>query len=208
KMWKLALLAAATCCLLHVRGDVFEECSNSQEGSFVASWENCQSYVYCDGDDSILGQCDVGEYFDSESGACDVAANVRCFLDELDEPSTVPEDGEEAEEEAEEEEVDAADADAAPVEPEPTPPTMDNPTTVDILNIAPVVKPSCPHSDDPSQCLPHMTDFFPHPDKCSYFYYCIKGFLTLQQCPFFYGWDIERRSCVHLNAAKCYASSR
>ncbi|XP_051859517.1 uncharacterized protein LOC117571223 [Drosophila albomicans] len=255
-MYKFALfscLVLCMCSLRHVHGDVFEECSNSQEGSFVASWENCQSYVYCDGDDSILGQCDDGEYFDSESGACDLSTNVRCFLDEVDEPP-MPD---------EEEEVEAGDDDL-PLEPEPTPPTMDNPTTVDYLNIAPVVKPNCPFSDDPSQvilmpnnasctgyylcyhghamemhctndlhfnaqsgqcdhpenahcalaeptahkCLPHMTDFFPHPDKCSYFYYCIKGFLTLQQCPFFYGWDIERRSCVHLNVAKCFATSR
>ncbi|KAH8307133.1 hypothetical protein KR044_005625, partial [Drosophila immigrans] len=210
KMYKFALFSCLVlvCSLRHVHGDVFEECSNSQEGSFVASWENCQSYVYCDGDDSIVGQCDEGEYFDPESGACDLATNVRCFLDEVDEPSVLEE--EEEEEEAETDDVEE------PLEPEPTPPTMDNPTTVDILNIAPVVKPNCPHSDDPSQlaeptahkCLPHMTDFFPHPDKCSYFYYCIKGFLTLQQCPFFYGWDIERRSCVHLNAAKCFATSR
>jgi len=53
-----------------------------------------------------------------------------------------------------------------------------------------------------------MTEFFPHPDNCNYFYYCIKGFLTLQQCPFYYGWDIERRSCVQIGVAKCYGNSR
>ncbi|XP_034481431.1 uncharacterized protein LOC117787096 [Drosophila innubila] len=252
-MYKFALFLclALVFSLKHVHGDVFEECANSEEGSFVASWDSCQSYVYCDGGDSLLGQCDDGEYFDSESGACDAATNVKCFLDEVDEPPV-------------QEETNETDEEEEPIEPEPTPPTMEKPTEVDILNIAPVVKPTCPHSDDPSQiilmannascdgyylcyhghamemhctnqlhfnaqtgqcdypenaqcvlerptahkCLPHMTDFFPHPDKCSYFYYCIKGYLTLQQCPFFYGWDIERRSCVHLNAAKCFGTSR
>uniref|UniRef100_A0A0A1XAV7 Peritrophin-44 n=1 Tax=Zeugodacus cucurbitae TaxID=28588 RepID=A0A0A1XAV7_ZEUCU len=59
-----------------------------------------------------------------------------------------------------------------------------------------------------NKCLPHVTDFFPHPQKCNYFYYCIKGFLTVQQCPFYYGWDIERRSCVLLDQAKCFVGSK
>ncbi|TDG42830.1 hypothetical protein AWZ03_010739 [Drosophila navojoa] len=238
-------------CLGCVWGDVFEECADSEPESFVASWQNCQSYVYCNGDDSILGECEDGQYFDPESGTCDDAENVKCFLDEVDEPST--EEGEETDEP----ETPAVDLD-------PTPPTMETPTQVDVVQAAPVVKPSCPITDDPTQvifmpnndsctdyylcyhghamqmqctnqlhfnaktgqcdlpenahcaldqfathkCLPHMTDFFPHPDKCSYFYYCIKGFLTLQQCPFYYGWDIERRSCVQLNVAKCYGNAR
>ncbi|XP_043071310.1 peritrophin-1 isoform X2 [Drosophila grimshawi] len=222
-------------------GDIFEECEDVESESFVSSWQSCQSYVYCDGDESMLGECDEGQYFDPETSSCDDAANVKCFLDEVDEPSVEEEP-----------------------EPEPTPPVMEQPTDVEIVNTAPVVKPNCPNSDDPSQvifmannascadyylcyhghaiemhctnqlhfngltgqcdypenvhcpldepsahkCLPHITDFFPHPDKCSYFYYCIKGFLTLQQCPFYYGWDIERRSCVQLNVAKCYGNSR
>ncbi|KAM8708362.1 hypothetical protein ACLKA7_015351 [Drosophila subpalustris] len=251
-MYKLALFLClvVVCSLKNVHGDDFEECADSEAGTFVASWESCQSYVYCDGAESLLGQCDDGEYFDPESGSCDAAENVKCFLDEVDEPPVQEETDEEEEEE--------------PLDPEPTPPNLDKPTDVDFLNIAPVVKPTCPHSDDPSQiilmpnnascdgyylcyhghamemhctnqlhfnaqtgqcdypenaqcelarptihkCLPHMTDFFPHPDKCSYFYYCIKGYMTLQQCPFHYGWDIERRSCVHLNAAKCFGTSR
>ncbi|EDX15732.1 GD17570 [Drosophila simulans] len=70
-------------------------------------------------------------------------------------------------------------------------------------------KVQCAFEDPRShKCLPHMTEFFPHPDNCNYFYYCIKGFLTLQQCPFYYGWDIERRSCVQIGVAKCYGNSR
>lgn len=268
RTWLYSIVVVCSC-LGCAWGDVFEECSESEPESFVASWESCQSYVYCDGDDSILGDCEAGQYFDPESGACDDAANVKCFLDEVDEPD--------AEEEPDEPET-------PPAELDPTPPTMETPIEVDIVQAAPVVKPSCPNTDDPSQvifmanndsctdyylcyhghamqmqctnelhfnaktgqcdlpenahcavsleqlwlppgdrliesllqldqfashkCLPHMTDFFPHPDKCSYFYYCIKGFLTLQQCPFYYGWDIERRSCVHLNVAKCYGNAR
>ncbi|XP_067643682.1 probable chitinase 10 [Eurosta solidaginis] len=59
-----------------------------------------------------------------------------------------------------------------------------------------------------NKCLPHVTDFFPHPANCNYFYYCIRGFLTVQQCPFYYGWDIERRSCVQMGQAKCFGGSK
>ncbi|XP_033237375.1 uncharacterized protein [Drosophila pseudoobscura] len=239
-------------------GDHFDECDGMADESFVQSLDSCQSYVYCMGEDSLKGDCDDGEYFDAESGGCDDAANVQCFLDEVDEPELEPEPEPEPEE-AEEEEL--TPATAPPTDPAPP---VDQSTEVDILNIAPVVKPNCPISDDPSQvilmasnesctnyylcyhghamemhctnqlyfnaltgqcdhaenvqcaledprahkCLPHMTEFFPHPDKCNYFYYCIKGFLTIQQCPFYYGWDIERRSCVQINVAKCYGNSR
>ncbi|XP_053956858.1 probable chitinase 10 [Anastrepha ludens] len=59
-----------------------------------------------------------------------------------------------------------------------------------------------------NKCLAHVIDFFPHPHNCNYFYYCIKGFLTVQQCPFYYGWDIERRACVLISQAKCFEGSR
>ncbi|KAH8307128.1 hypothetical protein KR044_005628 [Drosophila immigrans] len=54
------------------------------------------------------------------------------------------------------------------------------------------------------QCKKHTVDVYPHPDNCNYFYYCRNGFLLLQQCPFFYGWDYEKRSCVAIRQAKCY----
>ncbi|XP_033150647.1 uncharacterized protein LOC108598240 [Drosophila busckii] len=237
----------------YTRAEVFEECENVPEETFVATSDSCQSYFYCNGDDSMRGDCPPGEYFDGET--CDVAENVPCFLDNNDNGEEVTDSAEEPEEPQKSDEPDM---------PDPTPPTINAPSTVDVLNIAPVIKPSCPVSDDPTQvimmannasctdyylcyhghamemhcpdqlhfnahtgqcdypekahcplnqlgahkCLPQMTDFFPHPDKCSYFYYCIKGFLTLQQCPFYYGWDIEKRSCVQLSLAQCYGGAR
>lgn len=54
------------------------------------------------------------------------------------------------------------------------------------------------------QCKRETVDIYPHPDNCNYYYYCQNGFLLLQQCPFFYGWDYVKRSCVAINQAKCY----
>ncbi|KAH8396904.1 hypothetical protein KR215_006176 [Drosophila sulfurigaster] len=58
------------------------------------------------------------------------------------------------------------------------------------------------------QCKKHTVDVYPHPDNCNYFYYCRNGYLLLQQCPFFYGWDYDKRSCVAIRQAKCYGRTR
>ncbi|KAM8708360.1 hypothetical protein ACLKA7_015349 [Drosophila subpalustris] len=58
------------------------------------------------------------------------------------------------------------------------------------------------------QCKKHTVDIYPHPDNCNYFYYCRNGYLMLQQCPFFYGWDYDKRSCVAIKQAKCYGRTR
>ncbi|XP_030375555.1 uncharacterized protein LOC115624850 [Scaptodrosophila lebanonensis] len=58
------------------------------------------------------------------------------------------------------------------------------------------------------QCRDHTIDVYPHLNNCNYFYYCYHGFLLLQQCPFSYGWDYEKRSCVVLGRAKCYDDNK
>ncbi|XP_068154947.1 uncharacterized protein [Drosophila tropicalis] len=56
------------------------------------------------------------------------------------------------------------------------------------------------------QCKAHVVDVYPHLDNCNYFYNCNKGYLMVQQCPFSFGWDYEKRSCMEINHAKCYNS--
>lgn len=191
-MFKFALFVCLVVLgqLKHVQGDVFEECSEAEQGSFVASWESCQSYVYCDAGDSLLGQCDDGEYFDPDSGACDAAANVKCFLDEVDEPPVHGEIDETDEEE--EEEV---------KEPEPTPPTMENPTEVDFLNIAPVVKPTCPHSDDPSQII-----LMPNNATCDGYYLCYHGHAMEMHCTNQLHFNAQTGQCDYPENAQCAVS--
>ncbi|KAI8121389.1 hypothetical protein FF38_05993 [Lucilia cuprina] len=249
--------------ITHINADTFDECEDIDPDTYVASSESCSAYILCNGDDSELFECDEGEYFDSESESCDAKENVVCPLD-----NNEGEDGE-------------GDGDGDGEQPEEPVVTTVAPTTIatttvppvtmattpaEILDIPPVVKDSCPATDDPNQivyisssdtcsdyyvcyhghriemhctdhlhfntltgkcdfpensnckinnqppsatnkCLPHVTDFFPHPQKCNYFFYCIKGYQTLQQCPFYYGWDIERRTCVHMTHAKCYGNT-
>ncbi|KAI8037950.1 hypothetical protein M5D96_009451 [Drosophila gunungcola] len=59
-------------------------------------------------------------------------------------------------------------------------------------------------SNPREQCKRHVIDVYPHSGNCNYFYQCRSGYLMVQQCPFFYGWDYEKRSCVALSQAKCY----
>ncbi|KAH8380492.1 hypothetical protein KR009_011100 [Drosophila setifemur] len=59
-------------------------------------------------------------------------------------------------------------------------------------------------SNPREQCKRHTIDVYPHADNCNYFYQCRMGFLIVQQCPFFYGWDYEKRACVALAHAKCF----
>ncbi|XP_039966142.1 uncharacterized protein LOC120778426 [Bactrocera tryoni] len=245
--------------------EIFEECENEPDDTFVKSSQSCQMYIYCNGDDSYSGECDEGQYFDGD--ACDDAENVYCFLDDIGE--TDPEDPVESEEPEDPEETEPA------VTTRPTAATTTeipqittnndlSTSTLEAIVVAPVVRDHCPTVEDPqtivftannqsctgyylcyhgqaiemrctdnlhfnihtakcdfpenvqcmmdrpnaNKCLPQVTDFFPHPQKCNYFYYCIKGFLTVQQCPFYYGWDIERRACVLLDQAKCFEGSR
>lgn len=43
--------------------------------------------------------------------------------------------------------------------------------------------------------------FFPHSDRCSYFYYCENGIRSIQQCSAFKQWDIIEQTCkIDINA--------
>ncbi|XP_061399102.1 protein obstructor-E-like [Musca vetustissima] len=267
-MKNLIFLVLATVCglLCLVAGESFDECEGVDPGTYVASSQSCSAFIYCDGEDSILDECEDGLYFDGEE--CDDKDNVECPLDNANGGDGEEEngDGEDEEpEEAPEEEV------IQPSKTTPAPATVVAtiaPTTpvynpAEILDVPPIVMDTCPPSDDPNQivlisnsnscsdyyvcyhgnaiamhcmdhlhfnvatgkcdfpenakckvtptefnkCLPHMSEFFPHPTKCNYFYYCIKGYQTLQQCPFYYGWDVEKRTCIRMSQAKCYNSS-
>ncbi|XP_067644550.1 probable chitinase 10 [Eurosta solidaginis] len=44
---------------------------------------------------------------------------------------------------------------------------------------------------------------FPHMSRCEHFIYCVKGYAILQQCPFYYRFDIVSKSCKWRTAAIC-----
>ncbi|KAM7355799.1 uncharacterized protein ACRADG_001749 [Cochliomyia hominivorax] len=250
------------------KAETYDECEDVDPETYVPSSESCSSYIFCNGEDSVLYECDEGEYYDRESESCDAKENVVCPLDENGDGDGDGEGGDGENGDGNDGENPEETTTVATTTTATTTTTLETTATTpaEIFDIPPVVKDSCPATDDPNQivyvssnnscsdyyvcyhghplemhctdhlhfntltgkcdfpensnckisnqppsatnkCLPHVTDFFPHPQKCNYFFYCIKGYQTLQQCPFYYGWDIERRTCVHMAHAKCYQNT-
>lgn len=46
-------------------------------------------------------------------------------------------------------------------------------------------------------------EVYPHPTKCDYYYFCRKGYLSIQQCPFYYYFDAAMRTCRYSNGYQC-----
>ncbi|XP_017112642.1 uncharacterized protein LOC108136157 [Drosophila elegans] len=45
------------------------------------------------------------------------------------------------------------------------------------------------------ECRPGVTKRFSYPQNCNYFYYCVDGFLLVEQCPIGYVFDSESGAC-------------
>lgn len=44
---------------------------------------------------------------------------------------------------------------------------------------------------------------FPHMQRCNFFVYCVKGHAILQQCPFYYEFDVDTKTCRQRKIARC-----
>ncbi|XP_017034158.2 probable chitinase 10 [Drosophila kikkawai] len=247
--------------------DVFEECNDGINLSFITSPKSCAHYIFCNGDESYDGECEDGEYFSSDMEMCEPMGDIDCRTGQA-----IKENSTEVNSEAPEASGDSSSTAAvvnstlAPTsaivtvrpssnETGTTPATVISPSIdVIVANMCPqldnqtriVLLPNqnscsdyyicyrgeslpmscaaslhfnsrsgkCDHpenvkcmtmtSNPREQCKRHTIDVYPHSDNCNYFYQCRLGYLIVQQCPFFYGWDYEKRSCVALSQAKCY----
>ncbi|XP_017156799.1 probable chitinase 10 [Drosophila miranda] len=52
-------------------------------------------------------------------------------------------------------------------------------------------------------CPTYGQHLYPHMQRCEFFIYCVKGHPTLQQCPFYYFFDIASKSCQWSRTALC-----
>ncbi|XP_037942287.1 probable chitinase 10 [Teleopsis dalmanni] len=279
-----------------VKCDIFVECNNVEINTYIASTTSCREYIFCNNEDSFMGECGEGDYFDQIYQTCDPEELVDCQIDNNEANNTLT----------------VSSTTSVPIITPPIPfatettittastatgtrettiidtsiptqtarpnfsqftfPTI--PTTVETQNVFPgigneinkiVILSECPAVDNrevvgliphpkscsdyfvcfhgnplpmhcsamlhfntrtgrcdypenakcrldfvtaKEQCQRHTTDVYPHPVNCNYFYHCKVGFLLLQQCPFFYGWDIERRTCLPIGQAKCFNNQR
>lgn len=56
-------------------------------------------------------------------------------------------------------------------------------------------------------CERTAVTFYPHPKKCEWFLYCYHGHMTIQQCPYFYNWDVVEQKCMERTVARCYSGN-
>ncbi|KAM8708359.1 hypothetical protein ACLKA7_015348 [Drosophila subpalustris] len=76
------------------------------------------------------------------------------------------------------------------------------------LDIPSLNSPSSTHGPNPSNelihCPPYGQHVYPHMRRCEFFIYCVKGYATLQQCPFYYYFDVVTKSCQWSRTAVCF----
>lgn len=53
------------------------------------------------------------------------------------------------------------------------------------------------------ECPKNGTHYFSHPYECEYFIFCINGYSTIQQCPFYNFWDSASETCMWRDKVKC-----
>lgn len=175
-----------------VTADTFGECEDVESDTYVLSSESCASYILCDGDDSVLYECDEGEYFDVESSSCDAKENVECPLDNNED-----ENGDESEDGPESAEVSTS----ATTTTVATTITMEltTPSAPDaILNIIPIVKDTCPFTDDPKQIIYIISN-----NSCSDYYVCYHGHPVEMHCTDHLHFNMLTGKCDFPENANC-----
>ncbi|EDV52120.1 probable chitinase 10 [Drosophila erecta] len=246
------------------RADIFDECTDGNNLSFVTSPKSCAHYIFCNGDESYDGECEDGEYFSQDMEMCEPMGDFDCRTGaEVQRENTTDSATEITSESSTMSTVVISTLSPSAVvtlRPSVNQSGATNTTSVSagieivVTNVCPqldnrnriallpnqnscsdyyicyrgeALPMSCATSlhfnwrtgkcDHPEnvrclataynpreQCKRHVIDVYPHSDNCNYFYQCRSGYLMVQQCPFFYGWDYEKRSCVALGQAKCY----
>jgi len=75
---------------------------------------------------------------------------------------------------------------------------VDNTTAAPILTTPSVIttpSTTASPSDIRRQCRQGVTKRFSYPQNCNYFYYCVDGFLLVEQCPIGYAFDSRTGAC-------------
>lgn len=171
-------------CLLFLAGgfhlcqaEDFPQCINVELDTFVMAIDNCTSYIYCNGENSFRDSCPDQTYFDAKSQECAFDDEGVCLHTPL-----------EATTEASLEIAVNAESE------------------VDLeleLQAETTAEPSAAPAGSRPHCDTSADGYYPHGQRCEYYYSCIGGYLTIVRCPYKYGWDYAEKQCKPLSQAKC-----
>lgn len=198
-----------------------KNCNNKSVGTYVANPGNCHQYIRCNGLRSTLGECPNGTYFNPLVLSCDKSKNackaletslhtatVTLTTSATSKPATIPlettlvvdEDvlatttttaSSSFDSNMEEDDSNEFDTSSLIINNNlPYPVFMHNAV------LATYVRPAC---------NPWLDQAFPHPTNCEYYYYCIRGFLTVRRCSVGYYWDMQRSVCLPRQIARCWS---
>ncbi|KAI8116542.1 hypothetical protein CVS40_11402 [Lucilia cuprina] len=165
----------------------FEECLEVAEDTLIPVANDCRAYIYCsDEEQSFKDTCPEETYFDAETGECLMDYDNIC-------PKTIQT----------KEEVSTT----KPIEVETTMAiSLTTPTTINIFSTS-----LTPNADRPSsrpKCARHSNAYYPHFERCEYYYKCVAGYLTIFRCNFYHAWDYQREMCVPHNMVQCYGTAK
>ncbi|KAJ6647235.1 Peritrophin-1 [Pseudolycoriella hygida] len=214
-------ILSAFCLLFHLihgssivlRADAPDLC-HGRHGIFIKNEKGCEFFFYCHHGQPLEAFCPGDFWFNEDSGICEDQKNVLCTLNDPVKPPIVHPD-------ITDETVNCPVVDTfsitfiaskidcnryyicyhgSPIRQQCIKEMHWNPAInkCDYPDNAKCeIKPSLPICPRKGQV------FYPHPEMCDYFIYCQDGYLTVQQCPFYYHWDTVTQSCRWRNLARC-----
>lgn len=205
-MSKVLVLTVVWCMLCLAAGETFDECEGAEPGTYVASSQSCSAFIYCDGEDSILDECEEGLYFDGEE--CDDKDNVECPLDNANggDGDGDGEEGGDGEEEPEERPEAPAPQPSVTKPPPVTTTATSAPTTPidstpEIIDVPPIVRDTCPPNDDPNQIV-----LIGNSNSCSDYYVCYHGNAIAMHCMDHLHFNAASGKCDFPENANCKVS--
>ncbi|KAM7356083.1 uncharacterized protein ACRADG_001934 [Cochliomyia hominivorax] len=175
----------------------FEECKNAEPDSFVAIANDCRAFIYCAEDDESSFQdiCPEDTYFNAEEGECQIDVDNICLDSNIDNM----------------EEYEVAEITTSKLELEETFPGISStisPTTSLFVTTLSTIFEHTPLVATRPKCVRNLDSYYPHYQRCEYYFKCISGYLTILRCNFNHAWDYQREMCVPFNMVRCYGKSR
>lgn len=178
----------------------FEKCLNAEPDTFVAITNDCRSFIYCGDDEESSFQdfCPEDTYFNAEQGECQIDFDNICPANSLT-----------SQEDNEVEDLDKSEETTTQLQQFTTEIITTTPAAITTISaVASTVFEHITEVPTRPQCSRYIDAYYPHFQRCEYYFKCIAGYLTILRCNFQHAWDYQRQMCVPFNMVKCYGKSR